>query len=267
MGNEHLLQGLRILLTRPSQSAAKDEQLIKRRNGVPISIPLIQTSYVYSELENEILQRLEQYDWIVFTSQNTVEYMMQVLERYGRAEWLHQVNIAAIGQKTEERLQEHGFTASFMPSTFQADEFVNEFPFHTLKASSILFPQGNLARDIISASFRERGIPCTKWILYETTMPSGSCERLINHLMHDKLDILTFASPSAVMNFMLAIQDQPYIKEQLTSGHWTVACIGPTTKQAALAYELPVHIQPAVYTMSAMLEDIVSIYMKNVKEE
>lgn len=252
---DYSLENQRILLTRPYQAALNDKLLIEKRNGHPVIIPMIETQPIKDDCEEAILSHIHRYSWIVFTSRNAVAFTLKVLEKNNLLDVLNVIQIAAIGKRTADLLEATGYNVSFYPESFRAADFVKEFPFDRIVGERVLFPQGNLARNLIMRTFEQHGIPCDKWVLYKTVKADQS-KALLHALAVNSVDVITFASPSAVSNFIGIVQSSRDLYGMVTSGKWVIASIGPTTTEELEKNSLPIHIQPAAYTMTALIEEV-----------
>lgn len=256
------LSGRTILLTRPYQAALLDKKLIEKNQGNTLLVPLIDTIYVQNNKELEILSNLAAYSWIVFTSKNAAMYTMNVLEKKHLLNWLRKINIAAVGKKTSSYIEEKGFEVAFTPQSFKADDFIKEFPFEEVVGQRVLFPQGNLARRVVMNAFKQQKIECDHLILYHTIKPETSDNKLLHALQSEALDVITFASPSAVNNFVEIVKDSPILFQQARNGNWLIVSIGPTTSDELSNHGLPVHLESSIHTMAQMIEEIARFYME-----
>ncbi|PPA71558.1 uroporphyrinogen-III synthase [Jeotgalibacillus proteolyticus] len=251
-----------ILITRPYEAACKDKELIESYKGKALLIPMIETHPIKSYNEVDILSSLSMYNWIVFTSRRGVSYTLKLLKDKGLLWNLHKMKIAVIGKKTANLIEEEGFTVSFCPESFRAADFIKEFPFKKIRGERILFPQGNLARDLLVKAFSAHGAECDKWVIYKTFNPDQSKERLLQAFERNEFDIAVFASPSAVRNFNEIARGNPEVYQHLLDGKWPLASIGPTTTEELKRVGLRVDIEPQTYTMEEMLKEIIS-YIKH----
>jgi uroporphyrinogen-III synthase len=243
------LRSKTVLVPRGEGQAKPFSDLVKKNGGIPIEIPLIAFRPV--QLTNEIeaiLSRLHTYDWIIFTSNVTVETFFSFVR-----EEVKQIfpKVAVIGKRTKEILTEQGISVEFTPSKYVAEVFVNDFLPIVTPGTKVLLPKGNLARDIIAKSLREQGAVVDEIIIYETYAPVESKNKLANLLNNQQLDILTFTSPSTVDHFMEIVHEHGLFDKL---AHCKVACIGPVTCKKVTESGLPVHISPDQYTVNDMIE-------------
>jgi uroporphyrinogen-III synthase len=243
------LRSKTVLVPRGEGQAKPFSDLVKRNGGIPIEIPLIAFRPV--QLSNEleaILSNLHTYDWIIFTSNVTVETFFSFIKEEEKENF---PKVAVIGVRTKQVLEERGISVQFTPSKYVAEAFITDFIPQITPGTKVLLPKGNLARDIIATSLRKEGAIVDEVIMYETYAPSESKNKLAELLNNQQLDILTFTSPSTVDHFMEIVQENDLFDKL---EHCLIACIGPVTCKKVAAAGLPVHISPDQYTVNDMIE-------------
>ncbi|WP_226677453.1 uroporphyrinogen-III synthase [Mesobacillus jeotgali] len=246
----HSLQNKTVMIPRGKAHAKSFSDLVKRNGGIPVEIPLIAFQPVKaSEKLLKTLADLHTYNWIIFTSNVTVETFYSFLKK-GQALL---PKIAVIGEKTKEALVDMGEKVDFVPEEYVAEGFVDEFLPHVKQGERILIPKGNLARDYISAALMEKGAIINEVIIYETYLPEESKGKLVKMLTEESLDILTFTSPSTIDHFMKIVEEHN-LGSKLE--HCIVACIGPVSKRKAEQRGLKVHAMPEKYTVEEMLKSV-----------
>ncbi len=246
----HSLQNKTVMIPRGKAHAKSFSELVASNGGIPVEIPLIAFQPVAaSEKLLKTLANLHTYDWIIFTSNVTVETFYSFLKK-GQALL---PKIAVIGEKTKEVLVDMGETVDFVPEEYVAEGFIDEFLPHVNQGERILIPKGNLARDYISAALKEKGAIVDEIIIYETFMPDESRGKLVKMLSEESLDILTFTSPSTIDHFMKIVEENQ-LRDKLE--RCIVACIGPVSKRKAEQRGLKVHAMPEKYTVEEMLKSV-----------
>lgn len=246
----HSLQNKTVMIPRGKAHAKSFSELVAKNGGIPVEIPLIAFQPVKaSEKLLKTLTDLHTYDWIIFTSNVTVETFYSFFKK---GEVLLP-KIAVIGEKTKEVLVDMGERVDFVPEEYVAEGFIDEFLPHVNQGERILIPKGNLARDYISAALKEKGAIIDEIIIYETFMPDESRGKLVKMLSDESLDILTFTSPSTIDHFMKIVEENQ-LRDKLE--HCIVACIGPVSKRKAEQRGLKVHAMPEKYTVEEMLKSV-----------
>lgn len=226
------LKGVTVVFTgsnKPQESVEYTEKL----GGTAHYLPLIETS-----VRQSLLPDFDCYDWLIFTSGNSAEAFCQLtMETTAK--------IAAVGEKTAEVLEQHGYQVSFMPSVYSADVFVQEFP-EVAGDANCLFIKGSLAKNTIASM----PMKVDEWIIYETAFKIENAEKL--KALKDVTVI--FASPSAVSAYREAGGDWSGIR---------VAAIGHVTENAILQEGGTVDFIPEKYTYIEVINEIAKGSLKN----
>lgn len=245
------LQGKKVLVPRGKKHAKTFSKIVEQFGGIPIEIPLLAFQPIQNrEVFKPIYDQLHTYDWLIFTSDVTVETFL--------ADWKEEDShklpkIAAIGSKTQEAVEQRGIPVHFKPQEYVAESFVKEFFPYVKKGEKLLLPKGNLAREYIATSFREKEIEIDEVIIYETFFPQESKDQLIHILKERELEILPFTSPSGIEHFMTVVKE--YGLEDCIET-CIIACIGPISKLKCESVGLPVHVMPEEYTSYEMIRAV-----------
>lgn len=239
------LRGKTIVLTGTNKTVSIKE-LIEHNGGECAVFPLIETKELHSAEDAARLSELNCYDWLIFTSQNAVQVFIDKCKRVKIETRELKCKIASVGAQTTFLLERCGLKVDFMPSTFSADVFVQEFPKVAQEWESKLFIRGSLAKPTI-----REGLPhVTEWTVYETCANDTSIVPLME-LLKQRESIVIFASPSAVEVFHEKVA--PIVGWQRISA----AAIGHITANALRKLGVEVYVQPKTYTMQAIVEEII----------
>lgn len=194
--------------------------------GEAIYLPLIETSVRQSQLPD-----FDCYGWLIFTSANSAD-------AFGQLHIRTNAKIAAVGEKTAEKLAHYGYTTNFTPSVYSADVFVQEFP-AVAGGEKCLFIKGSLAKNTIA----QMPLQVDEWIIYETTLKIENARELCRM----SGAIVVFASPSAVRAYVEA------------GGNFTAirsAAIGHVTEGALITHGGHADFVPEKYTYTDLVNEI-----------
>jgi uroporphyrinogen-III synthase len=225
----------RVLVTRaPHQASALGDALIAHGLRV-VSIPTIALAPPtdeYATLDRE-LTRLDEYDWLLFTSANAVAVFAERLE--DQAVPLS-CGIASIGAATSKALREAGFPVRLQAQTAVAESLAKSLLPHARNASMLLI-RAEQGRDILIETLTEAGAEVTLAPAYRTVIPTESTDRLRREL--PTVDAITFTSSSAVSNLFALLEAAgvtlpPSVK---------LASIGPVTTAALKEHGLKPHVE------------------------
>jgi hydroxymethylbilane synthase len=252
------LRGKRIVITRARPQAPELAERLIQLGATPVFFPTIKIAPVAdtTELDNAI-RRLEQYDWVIFTSVNGVEIFWERLSAAGMdADSLGQVQVAAIGPATGRALAERGVDADFIPDEFIAERIAGGLG--NVAGLSILLPRAEQARATLADMLSENGARVEEIATYRT-LPASPGERALQRL--ENVDAVTFTSSSTVRNFVDLVGG-PSTAQRLTR-NIAVACIGPITAGTATELDIPADVVAEVYTMDGLVEALTKYYENN----
>ena len=127
------LQNKTVMIPRGKAHSKSFSDLVERAGGIPVEIPLIAFKPVAaSENLYAAIDHLHTYDWIIFTSNVTVETFFSFNIKEADLP-----KIAVIGEKTKQVLESKGLYVDFTPGHYVAEDFVEEFkPLISLKCSA-----------------------------------------------------------------------------------------------------------------------------------
>lgn len=239
------LRGKKVLVPRGKKNAKSFSAIVDELGGVPVEIPLL----AFRPVENQQIPSIHTYDWLIFTSNVTVETFFSLIG----TEDIKLPKIAVIGEKTEQSLLRRNVQVDFKPQEYVAESFVQEFSRVVKKGDKLLLPKGNLARDLIAQFFRDKGHIVDEFVIYETYFPEDSKEKLVQLLKSKELDVLPFTSPSTIDHFMNVVKEFDLLDSLQDC---IVAAIGPVSKCRCEEHGLTVHVMPEIYTSYEMLKAV-----------
>ncbi|MBI3949262.1 MAG: uroporphyrinogen-III synthase [Acidobacteria bacterium] len=248
------LQGKRILITRPREQTDEFAARLEAQDAEALIMPTIKIEGPEDWTEvDEAIERLGEYDWIVFTSSNAVDYFCQRLKSYGLSS---RPKSCGVGSATAEALTAHGLHADLIPEYYTAEGVLAAFPEH-LNGIRVLFPRGNLARDTVPEGLRQRGAVVDEVVVYRTITADRLDPLIVQRLQSGSIDVVTFTSSSTARNFVRLIGEKEI--ERLKS-QFLVASIGPQTSHTLRELGLNVSIEAPASTVPALVEAVVAYF-------
>lgn len=215
----------------------------------------------YDELDSAI-NKIEAYNWIIFTSGNGVEYFLKrLIEKDKDIRDLKGIRICAIGTKTAAEIKKYGIKVDLIPEEFNAEGLIeaflkiqnSKFKNQSLKGIKILLPRAEKAREIFPEKVRELGGEIDVPAAYRAVKPEMHGKRLKRFLKEGRISVATFTSASTFDNFMKIIgEDADELLKDVA-----IAVIGPVTARAVEKAGLKVQIMPETATIEAMVEEII----------
>jgi uroporphyrinogen III methyltransferase / synthase len=251
-----------ILITRARTQSADIISRLEALGATVIHCPTIEVvpPDSWASLDASI-DRIRQYDWIVFTSANGVRFFFQRLtaRHIESRRALSSCVICAIGPATARALDKAGSSAQVIASDSKSEGALKAIVNHLGAAAGVqglrfLIPRARIARDVLPTELRKLGAQVDAVDAYQTVKPDLAREEIISLFKTKRIDAITFTSPSTVSNFaeLVGLKD---LSELLKST--LVACIGPITARTAARFGLRKTLQPRLHNAIALVEVIV----------
>ncbi len=271
------LGGLRVLVTRSDDQVDSYKEQLEKAGALVADLPVIgiKPASDYSSLD-AALNHISNYDWIIFASQNAVNYTMARVKHKGLDQsCFAQTKIASIGPATSQLLATFGLPVAFQPSVFVAENFVSEFPgYPSLEQTRILWPKADIGRKIIAEKLEAAGAQVDTAVTYQTTMPDNAEQaagNLVYLLEAKSIDVITLASAQTAKNLALlldmglqqkfassgGVTDKDQAKKRLLSSV-KIAAIGPITATAAEQSLGRVDIVATQHTLDGLTEALLA---------
>jgi uroporphyrinogen-III synthase len=242
---------MKVLITRPRSQADDFADKLRFAGFEPIYFPVIEIRPIEDNVAlDRALEKLNCYEWVVFTSVNAVDVVLDKFSPSLKGVRLS-VKFAAIGPKTAEALQVRGVTPDFVPEEYVAEAILPGLG--DLLGKWVLLPRAEIARKALpEAIFNAGGIP-HEISVYKTLPTQPGIEGL--DALKSGVDVVTLTSPSTVQNFVAVSKQHGLDPINLPKNPW-FACIGPITEQAAKEEGLVNLVVAKEYTTNGLTEVI-----------
>jgi uroporphyrinogen-III synthase len=226
------LAGKRVVITRAPEQSAELIAALEGRGAQVSVLPVV--TFAPPEdwgAVDERLRHLGDFDVILFLSANSARYIL------GRARMLgiglgraggRQLLVGAVGPATARAIEEHGARADYVAREHAGKALANELK-DQLAGRSVLLPRSDRGDDAVPEALRAAGANVTEFVAYRTLLPAKVDPDILKLVLNAEIDVVVFASPSAVHNFAVLLGGAE--RKELT-GRIRCAAIGPTTAQA-----------------------------------
>ena len=198
-----LLQGRRILVTRPAAQATGLAASIAEQGGEAVCFPLIEIfPSEDSRPLDEAIVRLETFFVVIFISPNAVDFGMSLL--LSRRPWPQGLQAAAIGPGTVLRLAEFGIKDVIVPQDrFDSKSLLALAPLQdrSVAGKRILILRGNGGRELLAETLRARGATVECVACYRRVAPQDGAV-VMSLLCNSGLDALTLSSSEGLRNLL-----------------------------------------------------------------
>ncbi|MDH5506128.1 MAG: uroporphyrinogen-III synthase [Anaerolineae bacterium] len=246
----------RIVITRPTSQYAGFTRLLQSYGAVPIHFPTIQIAPMTdpSPLQHA-LRRLPDFDWLIFTSANGVQAFNSLIPSSSLKQYLQYTKIAAVGPKTARALRDLDIQPDFVPSEYLAAAILPGLG--NVAGKRLLLLRADIARPELPQALQDAHAIVEDIPVY-STVPAQLDPCGLDHIKTG-VDLITFTSPSTVVNFIALVQQAGLDHLQLPNDPG-FACIGPVTLEAAQKHGMPVAILAGDYTIEGLTEAIMDYF-------
>ena len=205
------LQGLTVLVTRPAHQASRFQQLLAAQGAQAVLFPVVEIRPPddLAALATQLVD-IATYDTALFISANAVDYGLQAL---ATPQLLHTLTLGAIGKKTAQALQQHGFTAQWVPTAgFTSEDWLALPQTQQLVGRRILIFRGAGGRELLADTLRQRGATVTQVDVYQRVCPKIDASQLKQHHEQQQLDIIAVTSSEGILNLVTMLDNPAWIK-------------------------------------------------------
>jgi uroporphyrinogen III methyltransferase/synthase len=261
------LVGKTILVTRSVGQSSQFSASLRELGANVIEMPALEIvpPSSWEALDNAIAH-LAEFDWLILTSSNAVDYFFARLHLQGLdARNLAGVKIAVVGEKTAQSLQQHSLLPEYIPPNFVADSLVAHFP-ESLSGKKVMFPRVETGgREVLVKQLTAQGAQVIEVAAYESRCPADIPPAAKKVLTNGSLDAITFASSKTVKNFGLLLENlfsqpgnenqSPVVPKSLPKSKLEGVCIasiGPQTSKTCLSLLGRVDIEAEEYTLDGL---------------
>ena len=249
------LFGRRIGITRPAAQAGPVIERVLELGAEPVLVPTIQILPPDDWTPvDAALARLNEFDWVVFTSVNGVEaFLGRLWETGGDARRLGRSRIAAIGPATGKSLRRFGLRPDLVPPAFRAESLAEELRPH-VSGKRVLWARADRGREILTQALSQAGAVVEPLIVYRNVDLPSLPPAELGRLERGELDWIALGSPS-IAESLLALCTEA-ARNQL--GRRTrLASISPVTTAHAQQLGLVIAAEATEYTWDGLLDAIV----------
>lgn len=250
------LENKTFISTRPQGQNDELKALIGMHGGKLLELPTI--TITPNELESsaiQILQNINQFSWIVFTSPNGIRYFFKNLENInGNHQLPPSIKTAVVGNKTLQVLKEFGHQATLLNPGTTGAELAKEMLKVVNPEEAILFPEGDLARSVIAKTLSKIA-SCTQIVLYRNKLPETIDQDILQIIVDDLYHSIILTSPSSFNNLVIALNNR------ISLNKLRLICIGTTTANEVIKNNIK-PISTAAMTSSQGIVDAILQHSK-----
>ena len=237
----------RVVVTRASAQASGLRTALAELGAEVLEMPALRVVPLDPEPLREALERIGEYDWVVFTSQNAVGFLWEALRVTGRdARALAGRKLACVGRSTADTLLARGLAADVVPERYVAEGVLAALAERDdVRDTRVLYIAAEGARDVLPEGLAGMGCTVDVVTVYRTASDGAGAGALRDALARGRVDAVTFASASAVRGFVEAVGPELARRAPAIS-------IGPVTSDAIRAAGIPLAAEAPEASIDAL---------------
>ncbi len=210
--NQQLL-GKTIVVTRPLAQAQNICELLERYQATVIHFPVLKIAPIKeTKTVKQKLQKLDDYEMIIFISANAVRYAMQLAQEFKTV--FDNKNLIVIGPATKKALKNHGLsTNTSPPKNYTSETLLEEESLQNLNGKRILIIRGHGGRETLRQKLELRGAKVEYAEVYQRMLPKQRSSIDLSQLSSRNTVILIYSVESAQNLWSLcSINEQQWLK-------------------------------------------------------
>lgn len=247
------LRGRTVVVTRAADQAAGLAEPLSALGAEVLLMPVIGIADPTSwDAADRAISRLSSYDWIVLTSVNGVDALIERLAALGvPPTHLSAARIAAVGSATAAHLAALGVRVDLVPESFRAEGVVEALgKIGPGEGDRVLLARAEEAREVLPEDLRQLGFTVDVVPVYRLVAAPVSAEVLERFAAGD-VDVVTFASGGTARRFVEALQAAG-VRASDALDRVAVASIGPVTSEALEGLGIAVDVQSPEATAESL---------------
>jgi uroporphyrinogen III methyltransferase / synthase len=193
-GHERPLLGRRVMVTRPASPFDPLAGQLRELGAEVIAQPAIQIGPPADwRAIDEALTRLDQFDWLVFSSVNGVRFLLDRLLEKGDLQRLRSVKLASIGPGTAEELARYQLTADLVPAQFRAEALAEALAADA-GGKRFLLARASRGREVLAEQLTAAGAIVEQIVVYCSNDVKEPNPDVAAMLAADQIDWVTVTS-------------------------------------------------------------------------
>ncbi len=245
------LFGQRVLLTRPRDQSGELIALF-RELGAEVAVqPAIEIGPPSDwQPVDEAMECLDRYDWLVFSSVNGVDYLVERLLSQGHdLRRLANLQLAAIGPATAKRLEHYHLAATVVPGEYRAEALAEALAADAAD-KRFLLARASRGREVLAERLREAGAEVDQVVVYTSRDVLQPDPDFVETLRAGRFDWVTVTS-SAIARALDSLFGTALDCSRLAS-------ISPITSQTLRELGHEPAVEATEFTMKGLVDAILT---------
>jgi uroporphyrinogen III methyltransferase/synthase len=211
------LFGRTVLVTRPERQLEKLAATLHRLGADVLYQPAIE---IFEPADwrpvDAVIERLAEFDWLVFSSSNGVHYFLSRLRALGHdVRALGGRRLAAIGPATVDALAEYHLLADVVPASYRAEALAEALAPHA-SGQRFFLARASRGREVLAEMLTAAGADVTQAVVYESRDVRQPNPAVLEALAAGRVDWTTVTS-SAIARSLVKLFGDALCRTQLVA--------------------------------------------------
>jgi len=244
------LFGQRVLVARPQLQALEAEARLRELGADVLVQPAIEIlPPVDWSAVDSALDRLGEFDWLVFSSVNGVRFVCDRLWSLGHdLRMLGGVRLAAMGPGTAAELERRGLRADLVPDEYRAEALAEALA-RNAAGRRFLLARASRGREVLAEQLRAAGGAVEQVVVYDSRDVPATNADVASDLAAGTID-WTLVTSSSIARSLVQMFGSHLEKTKLAS-------ISPVTSQTLTELGCSVAAEASVYTIDGLINAII----------
>ena len=243
------LFGKTVLVTRSSEQAAETIDGFSTLGAEVLVQPAIDIQPAAVQPLLEVISRLNEFDWIVFSSSNGVRYFFDQLLSVGDVRQIGSCQIAAIGPSTDAALGAYCLRSDLVPERYVAEQLADELT-PLAAGRSVLLVRASRGREILAERLRAADARVEQVVAYESRDVEAVDEAIAERMARGAIDWVTVTS-SAIANSLVRMFGESLHRVKLAS-------ISPVTSGTLRSLGHSPAVEASTYNIQGVIDAIIA---------
>lgn len=257
------LENILVLITRSYDQSPKEIDLLSSNGAEVIPLPVIKlVPYYDSEKIEDALDRFIEFDYLIFTSINSVRFFAGFIEKSEYKPDFTKTKVVAVGKKTKDYCESKQINVDLIPDRATSKGIVDLLKKDNLGGKNILIPCSMISRTELKEELEYNKATVEMVPVYDNVLPDyNDVKEYVDYLKKNKPDVIIFTSPSNFTNYLelLKIENAKEYFEGIV-----IATLGTTTKDVIQQKAVKVKIVPDKFDVISTVNKIVDYYSANL---
>jgi uroporphyrinogen III methyltransferase/synthase len=246
------LFGRTVLVTRPEHQSQNLSHQLRSLGANVLCQPAITVSPPPNwSVVDEAIERLAEFDWLVFSSANGVNFFLDRLRELGHdARRMGNAKLAAIGPATVAALAERCLKADVQPETYRAEALAEALA-PLIPGKRVFLVRASRGREVLAELLANAGAVVEQAVVYESRDVAEPISEVAEAIVSGQIDWITVTS-SAIARRVVCLFGDHLSQTRL-------AAISPLTADTLIQLGHPPAVVADVYTAEGLVDAILIV--------